>query len=219
MAALNGRSPFEVVWGFQPQIPTTLAGALPVQNMGVDAYVQELVKYFEYTHRDVNRHMKEIAEAKEGTEHGAKEPTLAVGDVVLRLKDHSNAPKGTHRFDGRCDGTLYRVHRAAGPNTVELERLDGSVVVDLRGKPTLVDAYNLIKCDLPEFEVNYNPNEKRRLEIQHPTDHNIWNRATLENFTADGKAALRFDNQPATVTYYDLTQTRFRWLYHEPGRS
>ena len=93
--------------------------------------------------------------------------------------------------------------------------MDGTVVVDLRGKPSLIDAHHLIRCDMPEFEVNYDPNERRRVEIQHPRDHNNWMRATLEKFTADGKAALRFDRQPHVLSLYDLTKHRYRWIFSE----
>ena len=71
----------------------------------------------------------------------------------------------------------------------------------------------LIKLDMPE--VNLEPvRELRRLEVyQHDTKE--WRRATMEAIALDGRARLRWDDNPARLSEVDLAEEQFRWLAGE----
>jgi hypothetical protein len=45
MAALGGRSPYEVVTGLKPRFPRSVLGAVPVAERTVDSYVKDLMEH------------------------------------------------------------------------------------------------------------------------------------------------------------------------------
>ena len=209
MAVLGGRSPFEVVFGLQPKVPQMLVASLPVEEQGVDQYVLDLVRYLEETHRDVKSCARELAAEKEADRAGRRE-TLEEGEIVLRRKDKSNQPHGSTRFENRTDGFLYRIHRKHGENTYEIERLDGVVVMTHKGRPAMISGDLLVRCDMPELELD--ESTPRHLEIQQEDDHNVWRKAEIVRFTADGMAYLRYEDDLNKAIPTDLTRHRYRWI-------
>ena len=135
----------------------------------------------------------------------------SVGDVVVRKKNDKNKPSGTSRFESLCEPGLYRITRKVGENTYEIASLDGTPVVNMKGEPTAIPAKHLIKCDMPELELEVDGPLPRRLEVQGRRDHNKWYKGTLERFGADGRAFIRFDGEPER-RYVDLTKEIYRWL-------
>ena len=214
MSCLGGRCPFEVVMGIKPKLPQTLLASLPVESVSVDDYVKSLMTYLVWTHDEVHRQAKELAQETEGQQRGVGEP-YRVGDTVLRRRPRDDQPKGQTRFDLRTDGHLYRIHNVCGKNTYEIERLDGKLVVGNNGMPSKISAELLVKLDMPDFEFSLADDQPTRLEIQDQRDQNIWHKATFEKFLSDGKVILRFDKQPAVTVPLDLTKERYRWLYSE----
>ena len=137
---------------------------------------------------------------------------INVGDVVLRLKDRTNQPKGTTRFDSRWDGTIYRVHNKFGRNTFELCKLTGEILRNFGGSVFRVSGDQLVKCDMPELSLQPPNGDLTRLEIQNQEDHNVWLPATLLKLAPDGRAVIKYDDELREKSI-DLTSQRYRWLY------
>ena len=203
----------EVVMGLQPEMPQTLLARLPVRDTTVNEYVEQLVKYLRDTRIDVAERARELAQQREATAPAGRGGTLAVGDVVLRRKDKD--PKGSERFNDRTDGRLYRIRSVCGRNTYTLAHMDGTPVLGNRRDEIRVPADLIVKLDLPEFDLNISEASPRRLEIMDERDHTLWRKATLERFTADGQAVVRFDDSTRREVSLDLTAERYRWLYSE----
>ena len=128
-------------------------------------------------------------------------------------KEEISQPKGSTRFEDRRDGELYRISKKLGEGTFELETMDGKPVMQVGGQSKKkVSAEHLIKCDMPELDLNLNEHTPRRVEIMDNADHNVWNLATVERFTADGRAVLRYDKAPNVTRMTDLLQERYRWV-------
>ena len=202
----------EVVMGLQPRLPQTLSGGLPVQDVGVPAYVTGLLKYLEDTYHDIKASAKELASAKEADRSGSA-TSLAEGMIVLRRKPEKDRPSGSHRFEDKTDGVIYRIHRKNGVNSYELELLDGSLLLGSRGRPALVSGDLLVLCDMPELEVERPPGTFTRIEIQDRVDHNVWRGAVVDKFLADGQVVLRYDDAVEKSIPTDLTKHRYRWLH------
>ena len=214
MACLGGRCPFEVVMGVKPKLPQTLLASLPVESVSVDDYVKSLLQYLVYTHHEVHKKAKELAEATEGAQRGVGH-AYAVGDIVLRRRAPDDQPRGKTRFDSRTDGHLYRIHAVRGKNTYELERIDGKLVLGNNNQPSRISSDMLVYLDMPEFDFDVGEDQPKRLELQDKKDHNLWHKATFEKFLCDGRAMLRYDKRPNAPMPTDLTKERYRWLYNE----
>ena len=212
MAVLGGRSPIEVVMGLQPKLPQVLSGGLPVQDIGVQQYVVDLLRYLEETHRDIKANSRELAAAREAVRDGSSRP-LEEGDIVLRRRPETDRPKGSSRFEDRTDGVIYRVHRRRGQNSYELEYLDGSVVAGARGKTGYVSGDQLVLCDMPELSVERPEGTFTRIEVQDREDHNTWYPADVVKFLVDGRVMLRYDHDGSKTLSVDLTKHRYRWLH------
>ena len=98
-----------------------------------------------------------------------------------------------------------------GPGTHAGRVVATDAVVNLRGEATAIPSKHLVKCDLPELDFDLETQLPRRLEVQDRKDHNKWNKGTLEQFGADGRAFVRFDGEPER-RYMDLTGEIYRWL-------
>ena len=62
MAALGGRSPYEVVTGLKPRFPRSILGAVPVSARTVDVYVKDLMEQLKEVHASVQRTTLEAIE-------------------------------------------------------------------------------------------------------------------------------------------------------------
>ena len=76
-----------------------------------------------------------------------------------------------------------------------------------------VSRRRLVKLGMPELEQEGRP-EPRRVEICR-TDADTWDKATLEAVALDGRAKLRWDQDPTKVEWLDLADKRYRWLLGE----
>ena len=215
MVSLGNRSPMMIVTGLDPKLPITLAHKLPVEEVGVDEYVLELMKYLEETYGSMRAHGLELAQKTEGTQRGSSGKPLQVGHYVLRLKNEKDKPRGSRRFEERTDTFIYRIRHSIGENTFELEYLDGTLLLGFDGKPVRVSADVLIKLDMPELQdLGLDTMQPRMLELQDANDHHVWRRATLERVLPDATVVLRYAATPKNTHIVDLTRERYRWLYH-----
>ena len=217
MAVLGGRSPIEVVMGIKPRLPQTIAAGLPVRDVGIDAYVRELIVSLNRTWQSVRDHGREIAQLREGTAHAGRGEELRVGDFVLRIATSSERPRGRERFLDRHDGEIYRIKSIVGSKTYTIERLNGESVRDHQGNDRKISGEEMVKCSLPELELGLDPQQPRRLEIQNKENHNQWDAATLDGISPDGKVFLRFDHTRRVRTLTDLTKCSYRWLQDGPA--
>ena len=65
LAALGGRSPYEVVTGLKPRMPAALTPGHPVQYLEINEYVGRLQQYFQETYAEIQVIQRERAEAQE----------------------------------------------------------------------------------------------------------------------------------------------------------
>ena len=75
-----------------------------------------------------------------------------------------------------------------------------------------VNAENLIKVDMPEFDID--PNQPRELELhEDPSDPDAgWVRYRIEKFSVDGTVLLRNHDNRNRVKWVDLAKCRYRWI-------
>ena len=75
-----------------------------------------------------------------------------------------------------------------------------------------VNAANLIKVDMPEFD--FDPNQPRELEIQEgPSDPDDgWVQYRIQKFAVDGTVLLRNQEHRNRVKWVDLSKCRYRWV-------
>ena len=69
--ALGDRSPIEVVMGLKPKMPFTLSRNLPVEDVGVERYVEMLVEDLAEVYKEVYHQAEEEATPEEGAADGA----------------------------------------------------------------------------------------------------------------------------------------------------
>ena len=213
MAVLGGRSPMEVVMGVKPRLPQTITSQLPVRAVGIDQYVKDLVQALGDTWRCVRDVGREIAQAREGTASGSGGELLERGDLALRIATGTERPRGSERFQDRYDGAIYRVRRVVGAKTYILETLNGDALCDDLGNEKRISGEELVKCALPELELGLDEQQPRRLEVQSKQDHNLWEKATVDGLSPDGRVFLRYDKAPRNRVLTDLTELAYRWLH------
>ena len=102
MAALGGRSPYEVVTGLKPRFPRSVLGAVPVAERTVDSYVKDLMEHLREVHSSVQRTTLEVIEREESTMSGHLSQELEVGDPVLVRREGTANRKGPRCFSHVC---------------------------------------------------------------------------------------------------------------------
>ena len=209
MKVLNGRSPFEVVLGFRPRLPSSLVSQLPVEEISTDEYVARLGKYFAELHSEITKQFSEHEEDLSGRGKGKQSSELKIGDLVLVRRNPSTRREGALRFQERVWPDIYRIARGSHP-VFHLTCVGDQTKAPPMKMP--VNAANLIKVDMPEFDID--PNQPRELEIQEdPSDPEAgWVRYRIEKFAVDGTVLLRNHEHRNRIKWSDLSKCRYRWV-------
>ena len=209
MKVLNGRSPFEVVLGFRPRLPSSLVSQLPVEEISTDEYVARLGKYFAELHSEITKQFSEHEEDLSGRGKGKQSSELKIGDLVLVRRNPSTRREGALRFQERVWPDIYRIVRGSHP-VFHLTCVGDQTKAPPMKMP--VNAANLIKVDMPEFDID--PNQPRELEIQEdPSDPEAgWVRYRIEKFAVDGTVLLRNHEHRNRIKWSDLSKCRYRWV-------
>ena len=72
-----------------------------------------------------------------------------------------------------------------------------------------INADRLIKLDMPSLDIH--PDQPRVLEILNE-DGDDWSKGTIERFSVDGRAAIRYTENPEVLEWVDLSAQRYRWV-------
>ena len=212
LPSLNGRSPCEVVLGIRPVFPSILTGEY-VPTLGVDEYVDKLLKYQNEAWNDCLRVAKEHAEEISGSESAGKsrqmEP-LKVGDYVLVCKPPlPTTQRGPNRFERRTYPEIFRITRGS-THTFHVEYASNRELKPPFDLP--VHAERLVKIDLPTFELD--EHQPRCLELLNPgaDDEDGWEKYYIEKFGVDGRVFLRHGTSPSHAEWVDLSEVKYRWV-------
>ncbi len=221
LKSLGNRSPYEVVTGLRPKLPSTLLARFPVQEVDVDTYAAQLIDYLKVTYHRIKALMQDAADMAEQNAPGSMMRELEVGDLVLRRLNPKQIQKlagtGPYRFTRTVDPRIYRVAKKIADQGFAYRLCDHhnpSMAVDFK-QP--VSRRMLIKLDMPDMELEA-VQERRRLEI-YIDDENCWYRATLEAIALDGRARIRWDDSPGKLEDVDITEHRYRWILGENVRG
>ena len=84
MKSLGGRSPYEVVTGLRPKLPTTLVGKFPVREITVDEYVEGLLDHLRLTYTRVKQLQSDAVEESGMQAPGSLERERRGGVLVMR---------------------------------------------------------------------------------------------------------------------------------------
>ena len=201
-----------------PKLPRAMTQGVNIEFMGVDEYVERLVKYLKKTYDQVHQIQKELAEHQGEDPKGRISAELEVGDLV-KLKQPPTRPRtGPYRFEPRCRDRLFRIKTKIGPETFKIADARETTKV----YPFLENGANLVKIDMPELY--FQPGQRRVLEIYDNTKGE-WIRHRIEKFAVDGTALLMprerkqnrtthqwewIDNQPPQ--WQDLSLKQYRWV-------
>ena len=71
--------------------------------------------------------------------------------------------------------------------------------------------------DMPELQ-DSGVQERRRIEVYNVTP-DVWRKGTLEKVAQDGRAKIRWDDDPEQLATLELVDYRFRWLVGEVARD
>ena len=199
----------EVVMGIKPMLPATLTTGLMVEDMDVNEYVDNLLRYLRETYQRVRAVATALEIDGEGKDVGARGAHgLCVGDLVA-LKN-AEPSKGSNRFSHTTDGCLYRVQKVLGENTYAIEDVATGRVPTGSKVANRFAADRLVKLDLPEWQTPLTGGGLRKVEI-YDVDAADWSVATVERWAVDGRAFVRFDDGDAAGLWIDLTKCRYRW--------
>ena len=84
LKVLGDRSPYEVVTGLRPKLPSALLAKFPVQETTVDTYSEALIDFLRSTHMRIKALMQDAQARSEQEAEGSMSRELHVGDRVLR---------------------------------------------------------------------------------------------------------------------------------------
>ena len=215
LPSLNGRAPCEVVMGIRPVFPSVLMGEY-VPSLGVDEYIDKLLKYQNDAWTDCIRVAKEHAEEIEGSESTGKSRTmepLSIGDFVLVCKPPlPTTQRGPNRFERRTYPELFRICRGS-VHTFWVEYASNKDQKPPFEMPA--HAERLIKIDLPTFELD--EHQPRCLEILRPgeDEEEGWEKYYIERFGVDGHVYLRSAVNRGHTEWVDLSRERYRWILRD----
>ena len=221
LKSLGGRSPYEVVTGLKPKLPSAMLVKYPVQEITVDSYAEQLVEHLRSLYHRLRALMQDVVDQNEQEAEGSLGQALRPGDLVLRRysphEKQKEAGAGPWRFTRSVDPRFYRVVRAVADQPFAYYVVDHAEPSrQLKFKQPL-NRRLLIKLDMPELRED-SLREKRRIELQTDEGH-PWQRGTVEGLGVDGRAKIRWDHHPAGTEQVELCDRRFRWLYGEPVRD
>ena len=210
LKALRMRSPFEVVLGLRPKFPSSLIAEADIREITTEEYVQQILGYFQETHKDIELLAKEHQEGLEGRGEGKATASLEVGDFVLITRETSVRREGATRFQEKTYPEIFRIKKGL-QHTFWVEYVGKRDETPPFKQP--LPAARLIKLDLPRLELD--PDQPRKLEIHRPgceESDEGWEAWRIEKFAADGQVQLRNEIHPDTVEWVDLSEKRYRWL-------
>jgi hypothetical protein len=183
--AVGGRSPYQVVTGLLLRLPRTLTVDSSVIQVGLNAYVDNLMSYLKDTYRCVKNHQIAVRERRdiEAKDEGTLGCELQVGDLVMLRLDPINKRGGATRFKPRVREDMWRIKAKISPQTFKLcSPDDPSFLYD-----GTMSADNLIRIELPQIELE--SALRGLIEIKHPS-RGAWERFRAEKMAADGKVYL-----------------------------
>ena len=219
LPSLNGRAPCEVVMGIRPVFPSILMGEY-VPSLGVNEYVDKLLKYQNDAWNDCKRVAEEHAEELQASESAGRArqmKPLNVGDFVLVCKPPlPSTQRGPNRFERRTYPELFRITRGSR-HTFWVEYASNRELTTPFDLP--VHAERLIKIDLPTFELD--EHQPRCLEILRPgeDEEEGWERYYIEKFGVDGQVLLRHSINSGHTEWVDLSRERYRWILRSSGEE
>ena len=203
---LGNRSPYEVVTGLKPKMPTNILSGLAPRSVTIDDYAKDLVESLSGVYNDIRRAQIERAQQDRDKAEGKKNDDYEVGGLVLLKRA---VPAGQPaRFADRTYDRYYRIKRKIDNNTVVIE----DAVEPEAPLPIEYDHINidrLIKLDVPQTVLEPGP---RRLEVQDDADLDKWHSGRIQEMAIDGRVKIRFDSQPANPEWLDLSERKYRWL-------
>ena len=94
MKSLGGRSPYEVVTGIRPKLPSSLVTQHFVEALTVDEYAQNLIRYLKDMYQRLMQRFQDARDQNEESAAGASSLELHPGDLVLKKltpEQHANA--------------------------------------------------------------------------------------------------------------------------------
>ena len=209
MAALGGRSPYEVVTGLKPRMPRSMTGAFPVAELTTEDYVKELLASHQHVRDILQKEALAEIEKDETTMGGRLKQELEVGDPVLvkREKDYEHVAAPT-RFISKVYPGTYVVRTKLGPNSFNVEDLvDKDFVPPFRNP---VNADRLIKLDMPELELD--ASQPRKVSVKESATGEF-NTYLIDRFGVDGRVRVQLeDGAASTRRWLDLSKCEYRWL-------
>ena len=210
MQVLGKRSPYEVVTGLRPRLPTALDMSSTVQDITVDEYSQLLTSYFKSAYREIERIQEGTVEKRQAQIGGALSSELHVGDIVMVKRppddDRLGGPK---RFRAKTFKNLYRIKTKISPGTYKIEDLvDPLLALPCSDRQ---HADRLVRVELPELSLE--AGQPRLLEIMDPSADR-WVRWRIVNFAVDGRVKLKCEDEGQVGRYEwrDLSESRYRWV-------
>ena len=229
MAALGGRSPYEVVTGLVPRKPRFLEHYGKVEFVPINDYVKGLVDHLTEVYKQVAACEAMRHEREEGKATGYMSMELGKGDLVgvkrrprtiQKVKRQAASekgleggmPMGPKRFQSRTYPGVYRIKKKIDRNTFEIEDPDDPErEFNFRNK---FHAERLIKLDMPEILLE--PGSPTRIEIRDPRT-NKWRKATIDKFAVDGRVHIVYDDRKASgPVRVDLQNLDYRYIQPTP---
>jgi hypothetical protein len=208
LAALGGRSPYEVVTGLRPKLPSALDPNQRVEHVNVSEYCTRLRTFFDECYKSVERVQRDVAERNVDEAPGLLSKELEVGDLVLIRVPPTVRLVGPLRFQRKTLPDVYRLTKKITRNTFDVEAITAP------GAPvsfvTPIHAERLVKLDMPELDLR--PNQERYIEI-HDNSLDEWNRYKIERYAIDGRVFIRRESDPNECEWIDLSTKRYRWVY------
>jgi hypothetical protein len=207
MEVLGGRTPYQVVMGFNPTIPRMVTADTPLQVVTVTEYSESLQEYFRECYNDVRRIQREILEDRSDEAPGRLRAQLEVGDTVVVKR--IGEPRGDvpSRFLPKTIPGFFTISRVVGKNTFDLVPLSGRT--DRVPVKLPVNSERLIKVELPRLD----PDPKRKVRLErYDAISNLWSRWRIERVSPDGTVLLRSEDDLTVTSWVDLTQEVYRWV-------
>ena len=229
--SLGGRSPLEVVTGLRPQFPNALSmGVVPI-SLTTDDYCKRLVESLCEVYAQIHRKQLAEVESKELSASKGIGCEFEVGDLVLVRRPSTFVTSGGDAADPiRVDGEpippgqkirvssrllprtyprIYRVVSKISPTTYALEdAVDATCKMPFAGPQNISRLVRIEECWMSN---PFAPGASTRLEVL-KLDGVTWEACRAVELSVDGRVGLRWDCDPATVEFIDLTQRKYRFV-------
>ena len=153
---------------------------------------------------------------------GSLDRDLKVGDLVKRrLMRTQQMEKYTEgkplRFTPTADPVVYRVTKRVGGQSFAYHIVDNMEPSRQLAFAQPVTRASLVKLDMPELE-QLGFKGGQRIELREPKSDD-WRKGTVEKMAVDGRAQIRFDDEPQVKANVELASCQFRWLLGEAVRD